>query len=301
MPECTNRLECCLPNQFEYSSRTPDEPETPVEVETCPVCTADIPGNCVIEPPDIPDLDSWYAAYAEVFADVGGTTPCTDGQVARRWNDQSAFAFDLLGGIINPGMTFHTDVQNSLPVLRSYAIMDGSVVDTGGRLLNLGLTLLNQETIVMAFRFRTDPLWPDDRKRSAIIYAGDPSGTLTVTRNGDGSLFLGKTDSAGNIVIGFSGGSVAMNEFIIVSIVVDAANSFFRINNGPKITGDIGSLNAIGFTVGGIATSDTADDDKKIIGICDYCEFAKFSRIVSDVDIFGVTNYLSQKWDIPIA
>jgi hypothetical protein len=85
---------------------------TPADVGSTIVCTVTATNNAGATPADsnttaavttgpgwtpgaLPGLVSWYKADAEIYSDIGGATPSTDGQPARRWGDQSNSNDDL--------------------------------------------------------------------------------------------------------------------------------------------------------------------------------------------------------------
>lgn len=73
-------------------------------------------------PPFLPNLHHWwdFTDPAQVFQDVAGLTPCTDGTILQRVNDKGTAGDDLQDA--GSGITWHTGVVNGLPVSRNTVV-----------------------------------------------------------------------------------------------------------------------------------------------------------------------------------
>lgn len=102
-------------------------------------------------PASLSNLIFWYKADKDVYSDLSGTTPATDGGEVQLWKNQASTGstYDLKGGVAtfgNAGMTYHASGLNGLPTLENDG---GKTLATNTNPISLGGQLIS---VFMVFK-----------------------------------------------------------------------------------------------------------------------------------------------------
>lgn len=225
-------------------------------------------------PLNISGLDFWLRADAETYNT--GTTPATDGQAVTTWGDQSANNNDAAAVLTQKPLWRATGGANSKPAVE----FDGS-----DDVMTFGTNITgNTKTIIAVLN------------HTAIL--GGYSAALRL----DSLYLLLELTTVGNVwgtyLTGNVSSGVTLNStFVVISMVVRAANDVDLVTNGSLVNVTTGTSFNISTTISTIGASATALQPMtgKI------CEMITYDSALSNSNRRNVEVYLGSKYGIAIS
>jgi hypothetical protein len=229
-----------------------------------------------IDPSNIGGLTLWFDATRNVYNDAG-VTLATNGQTVQQWNDQQATSNLSQATALNRP-TFVTNVQNGLPIVRFSIGGTGMWMQTGS------ITLNSPVTIFIVFNERT---LSAPGGNDAILDSYGTNNSLLFQSN---SPIIGFFAASANIS---AAANYGVGTFAQLTIVSNGASSSIRVAGSQIASGNPGTGNPGGLTLGGqggVASGRWSNTD---IG-----EVLVYNSALSAANIANVENYLKLKWGL---
>lgn len=237
-------------------------------------------GGVAFSPLDIAGLQLWLdgSDISTLFQDSAKTTPvASDGDVVGAMVDKSVNGDDILQATTANKPLYKTAIQNGLSVIQCVTNdylqgVFGSALSQPHTVfvvaqLDAGAVNDNQDHMLID--------GDDGSSRIGFLQADFPAPDGWRMRAGATSLTNGDTDGNWNLI----------------NLLFNGASSDMRINGSSKISGDAGTQNADGITVG-----TRFDGVKGWVGYV--AEVLIYDPAVSGADQTAIEDYLNSKWGI---